>query len=251
MNFWYPTSSTEGENETLGNERDEAREEATALTAELERARAQVGTLTAQSNAHEKNGLKLEAKLKLAQNQNQLYRMKLDQAAARGGGRPTGAGWAPRMTVFGAAQQKAVHGKVNVGKLDKDLKVNQEEMNDALADRIVIMTGWLEKRKKGVNNWKKRWFILKRNVLLYFKDETGTELKGVLFTDRLRVEVRRCPPTRYNIPPRIEPRVHRSATGAAVHPGVQEFGRDRACGQDGDDLHGRRFFDERDGPSDR
>ena len=124
--------------------------------------------------------------------------MKLDQAAARGGGRPTGAGWAPRMTVFGAAQQKAVHGKVNVGKLDKDLKVNQEEVNDALADRIVIMTGWLEKRKKGVNNWKKRWFILKRNVLLYFKDETGTELKGVLFTDRLRVEARRRPPTPYS-----------------------------------------------------
>eukprot|EP01051_Picozoa_sp_SAG22_P015726 SAG22_NODE_2098_length_3017_cov_1.332077_3_plen_81_part_00 len=27
-------------------------------------------------------------------------------------------------------------------------------------------------------------------MLLYFKDESGTELKGVLFTDRMRAEVR-------------------------------------------------------------
>eukprot|EP01051_Picozoa_sp_SAG22_P015727 SAG22_NODE_2098_length_3017_cov_1.332077_4_plen_335_part_00 len=149
---------TEAELDAVTNQREAAREECGATRAELEASKAQVSTLTARSNAAEKHGQGLEAKLKLAQNQLQLVRMKLDQQAGRGR-QQTGAGWAPRMTAFGASQQKAAFGKVNVGKLDKDLKLDQKDINDALEDRIVIMTGWLEKRKKGVNNWKKRWCV--------------------------------------------------------------------------------------------
>lgn len=42
------------------------------------------------------------------------------------------------------------------------------------------MEGWLTKQGHRVKNWKKRWFVLKKNLLLYYGGEDDAEPKGVV-----------------------------------------------------------------------
>ncbi|XP_064370532.1 rho GTPase-activating protein 22-like [Dromaius novaehollandiae] len=44
----------------------------------------------------------------------------------------------------------------------------------------VLKCGWLKKQRSIVKNWQQRWFVLRGDQLLYYKDEEETKPQGFI-----------------------------------------------------------------------
>ena len=163
-----------------------------ALQVALEQSQAEVAHETAEIRVLEKTGRRLTAQLELANNQVQLLQLRAQEGGSGGRGRVMvkreSQGRSAIRMATSAAARAAVQMPARIDMKDDD--VNVDDVRAVLSDPRTIMSGFMEKRKKSVSSWKRRWFVLKRNSLLYYKDESMQVLKGLIWTESLRVESR-------------------------------------------------------------
>ena len=179
---------SETDSETTHTKLDAANEECEALRQALAQAQAEIVQQESLYRSLEKKNTLLVSQLELANNQIHLLTMKSQAAAQAARASAGGSKGGPTLPPTSAAARAAV---VMPAKIDiKDSEVNVDDVRAVLSDPHTIMTGYLDKRKKGVSGWKKRFFVLKRNSLLYYKDDSMQNLKGLIWTETCRVENR-------------------------------------------------------------
>eukprot|EP00039_Didymoeca_costata_P010735 m.145190 g.145190 ORF g.145190 m.145190 type:complete len:1150 (-) comp14942_c0_seq1:1738-5187(-) len=67
------------------------------------------------------------------------------------------------------------------------MKINEKELaHIATAPGPIDKQGYLEKRGQGIKDFKKRWFILKGNILFYFRSYPAQEPVGCIVLERIR-----------------------------------------------------------------
>jgi myosin heavy subunit len=182
----------EAEVTALTDQLESQTQECKALSLQIEQSRQEVAHESAALKSSDKKNGRLSAQLELANNQIQLLQLRVQNAAGQGAAalapRPSSSGPSARRMATSAAARAAV---VMPAKIEvKDANISVEDVRAVLSDPHTIMSGYFDKRKKTVSGWKKRYFELKRNSLLYYKDETKQVLKGLVWTESLRVETR-------------------------------------------------------------
>lgn len=60
------------------------------------------------------------------------------------------------------------------------MQLSGEQAAALIGSEAVLKTGWLYKRGGRTKAWKKRWFVLRRDRLAYYKDETEYETRRVV-----------------------------------------------------------------------
>ena len=184
--------TSELEVQSLTGQLEGAKSCGAALQVALEQSQAEVAHETAEIRVLEKTGRRLTAQLELANNQVQLLQLRAQEGGSGGRGRVMvkreSQGRSAIRMATSAAARAAVQMPARIDMKDDD--VNVDDVRAVLSDPRTIMSGFMEKRKKSVSSWKRRWFVLKRNSLLYYKDESMQVLKGLIWTESLRVESR-------------------------------------------------------------
>ncbi|KAA8896484.1 hypothetical protein TRICI_006889 [Trichomonascus ciferrii] len=59
---------------------------------------------------------------------------------------------------------------------------DSEEVDDFVGIGRVLRSGWLYKRSKATKKWSRRWFVLRANQLVYYKDESEYKAEGMINT---------------------------------------------------------------------
>lgn len=57
-----------------------------------------------------------------------------------------------------------------------------EDVDDFVGIGRVLRSGWLYKRSKATKKWRRRWFVLRANQLVYYKDESEYKAEGMINT---------------------------------------------------------------------